>query len=297
MICQNDIDAMKRRKGNLIMMKLRKRLWSISLMAVFALMAFIAFSGPAAAQGESNAQAAELARKLSNPVASLINVPFQFNWDHGLGYNDEGRRFLMNFQPVMPFQLNENWNLIARVIIPFIAQPVLFQDGSPASGMGDILVSGFFSPNKPGFTWGVGPVISLPTTSDPLLGSGKYSLGPTLVMLAQKGPWTYGALVNQLWSVGGDKGRADVNQTLIQPFLAYGKKGWTVSANAEASANWEASDGNEWTVPIFVGVSKVTSLGGRPISLQAGPRFYVESPTGGPEWGFRTALTLIIPGQ
>lgn len=279
------------------MMNLKKCLQSMTLVALFALITSTTFSGAVAAQGQGDAQAAELAKKLSNPVASLINVPFQFNWDHGLGYNDEGRRFLMNFQPVMPFQLNPEWNLITRVIAPLIAQPVLFEDGSSTFGMGDILLSGFFSPNKPGFTWGVGPVISLPTTSDPLLGSGKYSLGPTLVMLAQKGPWTYGALANQLWSVGGDKGRADVNQTLLQPFLAYGKNGWTVSANAEASANWEASDGNEWTVPIFVGVSKVTSLGGRPISLQAGPRFYVESPAGGPEWGFRTGLTLIIPGR
>jgi hypothetical protein len=282
------------------MMNLNKCLKCLQLMtlvAMFALITSTTFSGAVAAQGESDAQAAELAKKLSNPLASMISVPFQFNWEHGLGYNDDGRRFLMNFQPVMPFQLNPEWNLIARVIAPFIAQPVLFEDGSPTFGMGDIVVSGFFSPNKPGFTWGVGPVISLPTTSDPLLGSGKYSLGPTLVMLAQKGPWTYGALANQLWSVGGDKGRADVNQTLLQPFLAYGKQGWTLTVNAEASANWKASDGNEWTVPIFLGVSKVTSLGGRPISLQAGPRFYVESPEGGPEWGFRVGLTLIIPGK
>ena len=239
--------------------------------------------------------AAELAQKLSNPVASLISVPFQLNWDEGLGPDEEGRRFLMNFQPVMPFKLNDDWNLIARVIVPVLAQPVLFEGGQPTSGLGDILVSGFFSPSRGGLTWGVGPVIGLPVSSDPALGSGQYTLGPTAVVLKQAGPWTVGALVNHLWSVGGDPGRKDVNQTFLQPFVAYGKSGWTFSVNSESAANWEAEDGQKWTVPINMMVSKVVLLGRRPISIQAGPRFYLESPTGGPKWGFRAGLTLIFP--
>lgn len=239
--------------------------------------------------------AADLAKKLSNPVASLISVPFQLNWDEGIGPDEEGRRFVLNFQPVMPFQLNDDWNLIARVIVPVVAQPVLFEGGQSSSGFGDLLVSGFFSPSREGLTWGVGPVIGLPVTSDPALGSGKYTLGPTAVVLKQAGSWTVGALVNHLWSVGGDAGRKDVNQTFLQPFLAYGKSGWTFSVNAESAANWKAASGEEWTVPINVMVSKVTRLGRRPLSIQMGPRFYLEKPAGGPKWGFRAALTLIFP--
>ncbi len=281
--------------------KVSVRLMGVVWFAAIALIAFFVSPQPAFAQatagGERPAQkdAAQLAKQLSNPVASLISVPFQLNWDEGLGENDDGRRFLLNFQPVMPFRLNEDWNLIARVIAPIIAQPVLFGGGDPSFGMGDILVSGFFSPNKAGLTWGVGPVISFPVTSNPVLGSGQYSLGPTAVVLKQTGHWTYGGLANQLWSVGGDEGRADVNQTFLQPFLVYGLGGWTFALNTEATANWEADSGEEWTVPINLGVTKVTKLGGRNISLQAGPRYYVESPTGGPDWGFRLAFVLIFP--
>jgi len=138
-------------------------------------------------------------------------------------------------------------------------------------------------------------VVGLPVTSDPVLGSGKYTLGPTAVVLKQAGHWTVGALVNHVWSVGGDAGRTDVSQTFLQPFLAFGQSGWTFTVNTESLANWKAASGEEWTVPINVSVAKVTRLGKRPISFQAGPRFYVVQPTGGPKWGFRAAMTLIFP--
>lgn len=65
--------------------------------------------------------AEELAKKLSNPVASLISVPFQNNTDFGIGDNF-GTLNTLNIQLVIPFKLNDNLNLITRYIFPVIAQ-------------------------------------------------------------------------------------------------------------------------------------------------------------------------------
>jgi hypothetical protein len=251
-------------------------------------------AAPAATGGD--AEASRLARQLSNPVASLVSVPFQSNWDFGVG-PEEKQRYLLNFQPVMPFSLNDDWNLIARVIVPVISQPPLVPGGQPTFGIGDFVTSFFLSPAKPSaFIWGVGPALLVPTTSDPFLGTSRWGAGPTGVVLVQSGPLTYGALANHLWSYGGDSTREEVNQTFVQPFLSYGtSNGYTFTLQAEASGNWEAPEGERWTVPVHFIVSKVTRLGRRPISFAIGPGFFVARPEGAPQWRLRVALTLLFP--
>jgi hypothetical protein len=166
---------------------------------------------------------AELAKKLANPVASLISVPLQYNYDENYGADDDGRKQFVNIQPVIPITLNEEWNIISRTILPVVDE----HDGPPGtdeSGIGDVLQSLFFSPKEPtprGLIWGAGPVLLLPTASDEVLGSEQWGLGPTVVGLKQTGPWTYGLLANHVWSVAGDDDRADVNATFMQPFLTY----------------------------------------------------------------------------
>jgi hypothetical protein len=184
--------------------------------------------------------------------------------------------------------------------MPFVSQPELAPGSSTAFGTGDIVASAFLSPSKSrgGLTWGAGPVFSLPTTTDPLLGSGKWSAGPTAVVLKQQGPWTYGGLVSHMWDVAdtGDPDRSDVNQSFLQPFLAFTTKGaFTYTVNSESSANWEATSGEEWTVPINVTVSKITKFGPFPMSLGAGAGYFVESPTGGPDWKLRFQATVLLP--
>ena len=267
--------------------------WFVAFALCTSLVALPTSTGAAEAPEAAAGGASDLAKQLSNPVANLISVPFQLNWDSGVG-PDNDTRFLINFQPVMPFSVSKDWNFIARTIVPIVSQP---HDGTASSGIGDILFSGFLSPAVPkGFVWGVGPVLLLPTTADPYLGSEKWGAGPTILGLKQAGPWTLGLLANQVWSFGGDSKRKDVNQTFIQPFVAYAKpNGVTFNVNTEASANWEAASGQEWTVPINLTVSKIVKLGKKPMSIGGTYGFYAQSPDGGPEWKLRTTLTLLFP--
>lgn len=239
---------------------------------------------------------AELAKQLANPVASLVSVPFQLNWDGPVGPNDDTRS-LINFQPVMPFAMNKDWNLIARVIVPVLSQPPLVAGETARFGISDVLVSAFISPAVPkNFVWGIGPVVALPMSADPYLGSGKVGVGPTALVLKQQGHVTFGALVNHVFSIAGSDDRADVNQTFLQPFLSFGTKtGWTLSINSESTGNWEADEGQQWTVPVIGGISKVVRLGRRPISVGGNYGYYVARPDGAPSWKVRAVLTLLFP--
>jgi len=160
----------------------------------------------------------ELAKKLANPIASLISVPFQGNYDSDIGPNDKGDRYVLNIQPVIPISMNDDWNIISRTILPLVTQDDIFPGAGSQSGLGDVVQSVFFSPKQPtqsGWIWGAGPVFLLPTATDDLLGADKWGIGPTAVVLKQKGPWTYGALANHIWSVAGDGDRKAISTTFL----------------------------------------------------------------------------------
>lgn len=239
---------------------------------------------------------ADLAKKLSNPIASLISVPFQFNYDRGFGPED-GNREVLNIQPVIPISLNEDWNIISRTIMPVIWQNDIAGNSGHQFGLGDITQSLFFSPKQPGpggIIWGAGPVFLIPTATDDLLGTGKWGAGPTAVALKQGGPWTYGMLANHIWSFAGQNDRPDVSSTFLQPFLSYTTPdAWTFSLNTESSYDWTH---DEWSVPINFQVSKLVKFGEQPVSFAAGARYWAQAPENGPEgWGFRAAVTFLFP--
>jgi len=234
---------------------------------------------------------------LSNPVAALISVPMQFNYDRGMGPSGDGRRYLLNVQPVVPFSLTPEWNLISRTIIPVIDQKDAVPGGGSQSGLGDIVQSLFFSPAKPtagGVIYGVGPAFLLPAATNSRLGTEQWAVGPTGVVLRQEGPWTVGVLANHLWSVAGDSDRASVNATFVQPFVTYVTRTRTTFAlNTESTYDWQR---NQWIVPINFTVAQLLKVGGQLLQVGVGARYWANSPVGAPEgWGARLTLTLLFP--
>jgi hypothetical protein len=253
---------------------------------------FLHLADPARAEDQ-----AELAKKLANPISSLISVPIQVNYDQNMAQNQEGSQWKINIQPVIPFSMSENWNINTRTIVPLIDQDDIPVPGQGESGLGDITASQFFSPKAltaGGWTWGAGPVWLLPTATEDSLGTGKWGIGPTAVALKQSGPWTYGALFNHIWSFAGDDDRADVNSTFLQPFVAYVTKTHTTfSMNTESTYDWESE---EWSVPINFMVKQMLKIGRQPVQIAAGVRYWVDSPEGSPEdWGARLEFTFLFP--
>ncbi len=240
---------------------------------------------------------ADLAQDLSNPLADLMSVPIQMNYDSDIGPLEDGWKLQTNIQPVVPFDLGDDWNLISRTILPVIYRDDIAPGAGSQFGLGDINLSLFVSPQDSDDTtiiWGIGPVLLLPTATDDLLGADKWGAGPAAIALIVKGPWTVGALVNHVWSYGGNSDRQDISSTFIQPFAAYTwPSAWTVSLQSESTYNWETE---KWSVPINASISKLVYWGRLPVSLQAGVGYWADSPETGPD-GIRGRLqaTFVLP--
>jgi len=249
-------------------------------------------------EAKSEASAEELAKQLSNPIADLVSIPFQFNWQEGYGVNND-LQFILNVQPVVPFHISKDWNMIARFIVPYISQPEITPGVGPESGLGTITYSTFFSPvNDSHFIWGLGPVFGLPMTSNPVLGGGQWLVGPTFVGLCTCGSWTIGALLNQQFSIAntGNQDLPYFSQAFLQPFVAYTtKSAVTFTLQSQSTYNWEAAPDQRWTVPVLFLVSKLTKLGPFPFSIQAGGGYYAERPDVGPKWKLVTNFVLLLP--
>jgi hypothetical protein len=265
------------------------------LVAVLGCLAWAVGASAQDKEAGGGADAAALAKTIQNPLATLVSLPLQFNYNLGMGPYD--RTFLnLNVQPVVPYELNEEWNLITRTIVPLNSVPVGATDS--VFGFGDTNLSLFFSPNSTGaVTWGVGPAFTIPTASNPqALGTSKLSLGPTGVVFISMGKWTFGAVASNSWSIAGNSEREDVNLFYAQWFVNYNfGKGWAVGTAPIVTANWKADPGNKWTVPWGVQISKVTHFGSRPVNLLLGYYENSENPAGAADSQVRFQLNLLFP--
>ena len=264
---------------------------TIRLLAAIVVLSLTAFHGDVRADDQ-----AALAQAAQNPVANMISLPLQNNTNFGVGPGDDTQNIL-NIQPVIPVSLSENWNLITRTIAPVIYQPEIVPGTGSEFGLGDINATLFFSPAKPGkLIWGLGPAFSFPTATDDVLGTDKWSAGPSAVALTINGPWVIGGLASNLWSYAGDDDRADVNQFLFQYFINYNMAdGWYLSSAPIITANWEADSGNQWTIPFGGGVGKIFKIGKQAMNAQMQAFYNVEKPDGGADWSLRLQLQFLFP--
>jgi hypothetical protein len=290
-------------------------MFTIKAREIFGLLSALCWLVGLSATALSQEQSAEeLAKKTQNPVADLISVPLQNNWNFNAGFHHNKTIYVLNVQPVIPIKLSDEWNLITRVIMPIINQPSLFPTfgglvpSTTGTGLGDINPTIFLSPGKPGeLIWGIGPTMTLPTATDRDLGSGKWSAGPAGVALTIQGHWVFGALVNNQWSFAG-WGEKPVNAMLLQWFVNYNlPDGWYLTTSPIVTADWKADRGGDvWTVPLGGGVGKLFRLGQivplegdpiakLPINTQLAAYGNVHHPKFGPEWQLRFQIQFLFP--
>jgi hypothetical protein len=238
-----------------------------------------------------------LARAAQNPIASMISLPFQSNFNFGVGKDDD-MGYILNVQPVYPIKLSDDWNVVTRTIMPIIYQPAMTAASDDEFGLGDISPAFYFSPVKTfhSIIWGAGPIMTFPTATDKVLGTGKCSIGPTFIALTMKGPWVAGGIINNQWSFAGDDDRKDVNLMLMQPFVNYNlPKGWYLTTSPIITANWEAQNSQMWTIPIGGGFGKILKIGGQPINAQLAGYYNIERPTGSGDWQIRFQVQFLFP--
>ena len=257
----------------------------------------LVISAFAVAPVHAEMSAEELAKLAQNPVGNLISLPFQNNTNLNFG-PERGTQNVLNIQPVIPVQLNPEWNVITRTIVPVISQPPLAPGEDRTNGIGDTVFTAFLSPAVPkGLIWGVGPVVQLPTDTNGL-GNKNWGLGPSFVVLKLEhgSPWVYGVLVNNIWSLTSDQTGGSYNNGLIQPFVNYNFKGGTYLTSAPiATVDWKAESGNRWTVPVGGGIGRIFHFGKLPVNAQLSAYYNVVRPDFGPNWQIRAQVQLMFP--
>jgi len=238
-----------------------------------------------------------LAEKFQNPIADLISFPFQNNTNFNVGPN-KGTQDILNIQPVIPIHLTDDWNVITRTILPLVGSPSYAPMPSVPFGLAPTTFSAFFSPrNASALTWGVGPILQIPTITSKTLGSNVWGGGPAAVVVAIQHPWVYGVLVNNVFSFGGTTGRGGTQYSLmtINPFANYNfGGGWFVGSAPIMTASWD-SGGEKWTLPVGAQFGRLIKVGGKlPVNLLVGAYYNALRQQYGATWQLRTQIAVIF---
>jgi hypothetical protein len=263
-----------------------------------ALVALLLACGVARAQDSTLAQSGQdlsaLAKDSQNPIANLNTIPLQWNFYSGGGLGAQSMSIL-NVQPILPLPINANWLLVSRTVIPFVNIPGA--SGQRYQGIADIQEQFYFSPTgEAALIWGAGPIFSFPTSNQPATQTGQYAMGATAVALKIGKTWVYGVLANNLWKIGGSDGTTSINSFFVQPFVNYNLPGgWAISSVPAITANWSADSGQQWTVPVGLGFSKVTVVARIPMNVMLQYYGNAVRPDDAPTSVVRMQVNLMFP--
>ena len=234
----------------------------------------------------------QLAISVHNPLEDFVKVPIQSVTGFQLG-RDRKVGDAVNIEPLIPFSLNADWDLMARPSLTVAYSPTPHEQ----SGLEDFETSFFVTPHKEStWIWGAGPIFDFPTASGSELGSGRWSAGPTAALVYSEGPWLNAILTDQLMSFGGNRKRGSVNQTYIEPMISYNlESGWYADIDPQMTYDWTADTSNAWTIPMGADVGKAFSIGSQSLSLQVGAYDLLKRPDGAPQWIMRVSVTFLFP--
>jgi len=235
----------------------------------------------------------DLAKAAQNPLASMISLPFQNNTNFDYGPEDDTQNTL-DIQPVWPFELNKDWNLVTRTILPVMSNPPVTPEGNRTYGLGDTTFTAWFSPSAASkLVWGAGPAIVLPTSTDNDLGTGEWAVGPSVVVLTMPGNWVLGSLLSNVWDASGSE---DINFLTWQPIINYNlSDGWYLASVPIITADWEADSDQRWTVPVGGGVGKIFRIGKQPINMSGHVYYNTKKPDVVGDWTLRVQFQLMFP--
>ena len=248
---------------------------------------------------ESTTGALGVAKITRNPLTTATLLLNQFNWNFATGPLHNHDQFAPNFQPWIPFHITENVNLLTRTILPYIRQEETKGSGS-VFGLGDLNTMLWFSPAEATtFIWGIGPALVFPTATDGLLGSGKFSAGPSAVAASVKDPWLVAVLIQNVWSCAGQSSRPSINQLAAEPFINYGlEKGWYLTSAPLITIDWKAPRSSDrWLVPIGGGGGKVVAIGKQRVDFTLQAFSNIIRPHSAAEWQLRFSVNFVLPGK
>lgn len=229
---------------------------------------------------------------------SFFALPVELDIDRGAA---NGNAAILRIAPVYSFSLSEDWKLVNLTILSLADAPGLPSfpgepGASKAGGVSDLLHGSFFTPTSSGnVTWGIGPILSIPTATDAALGSEKWAIGPAVRFAYRTERWNLGFVAGQRWSFAGTGNRASVNQLLIRGAIRHQlPDDWYLVSAPIITANWRNA-GQDWLVPVGGGIGRTFKIGGYPWAWSVHGYYNAIKADPDPDWVFRFGIVSAIP--